>query len=124
MKVPPNIRRRVLLTAIALFAAIPFPAFAHAELLSAAPAADSTVSAPTELRLEFSEELEPAFSKLVLKGSDEQELATGSVDPENATVLLLPLDEPLIDGTYTIEWTAASKDGHKTTGTLVFTATQ
>lgn len=38
--------------------------FAHAHLKSQSPAADSTVSAPAELRLVFSEGVEATFTKV------------------------------------------------------------
>ena len=43
-------------------------AFAHAQLEKATPAVGGTVSPPSEIRLEFSEGVEPKFTKVTLTG--------------------------------------------------------
>ena len=49
------------------FAVATTAAFAHAQLQKATPAVGGTVNAsPTEIRLKFSEGLEPRFSSIVL----------------------------------------------------------
>ena len=56
------------LTTVALLASLlgASAAFAHAHLKSATPAADSSVTAPKEVRLSFSEGVEATFSKVSL----------------------------------------------------------
>ena len=55
------------LTAVALLASLgASAAFAHAHLKSSEPAADSTVAAPKDLRLTFSEGVEATFTKVSL----------------------------------------------------------
>ena len=112
------------LAALAAVAALFLPgaAQAHAFLDHAAPAVGSTVSvAPPELRLFFTQELEPSFSGLALFGADGQAIATGaaSVDPQNRAemVLKLPLLAP---GHYRVSWHAVSVDTHRTEGTFTF----
>ena len=96
------------------------PALAHAELVSAVPAAEATVSAPlpTELRLTFSEPIELAFTKVSVKGSDGQALALGALalDAADAKTLIVPLAAALPAGSVTVEWTAVAADGHKSKG--------
>jgi methionine-rich copper-binding protein CopC len=93
----------------------------HARLLNAEPAAQSTGAAPVKIQLHFSEELAKKFSSFKL------------ADASGVTVLLTPADSAdpkslaaspataLMPGQYTVTWTAvASDDGHKTSGTYVF----
>jgi len=123
--------RRVWLAAMVL-AVVPLalatPAWAHAELLQAVPAAGSTtvLPAPTELRLSFSEPLELAFTKVTVIGSDGQPVQTGqlSLDPADPQVLVVPLTGGLTAGTATVDWTAVANDGHKSNGTYSLTITK
>ncbi len=57
-----------LFTAGALLASliVTSQAFAHAHLKSQIPAADSTVAAPADLRLMFSEGVEASFTKVTV----------------------------------------------------------
>jgi methionine-rich copper-binding protein CopC len=89
--------------------------FAHAHLKSQTPAADSTVAAPTELRLVFSEGVEAAFTKVTIS----KDGATVAVkpghrgqrqeDPGGHTGCATP-------GAYKVEWHAVSVDTHKSEG--------
>jgi hypothetical protein len=101
------------------------PALAHAELVSAVPAAEATVSAPppTELRLTFSEPIELAFTRVTVKGGDGQALALGvlGLDPADAMTLIVPLAAALPAGTAMVEWTAVAADGHKSNGSYTLT---
>jgi len=108
------------------------PAFAHAKLLSESPPAiDAVNAAPTaapvtELRLNFSEALNAAFSKA--KVSDAMGMAvegvTLALDPKDDKVLVVTFAAPLVKGDYSVEWTAVANDGHKTTGNYKLTVTQ
>lgn len=107
----------------ALFAGLPLaatPALAHAELKSAVPAVGATVPppSPTELKLSFSEPIELAFTKVVVKGEDGQPVDLGklALDPADASTLVVPIAAPLPTGTITVEWTAVADDGHKSKG--------
>jgi methionine-rich copper-binding protein CopC len=103
------------------------PAVAHAKLLSAVPKADGmAMPMPASLRLNFSEVPELAFSRVSVTGPDNQPVAAGkpgaATDDPNALVVPLPANLP--EGTYTVEWTAVTDDGHKTSGTYTFEAMQ
>ena len=103
------------------------PAFAHARLVSATPAANSmAMPAPTELRLKFSEGIEIKFSKVKVLGPDKTPIATGpiKVDPNDKSLLIVPMTAALPDGKYTIEWQVVSVDGHKTSGSYAFESMQ
>ncbi|MDQ0392703.1 copper homeostasis periplasmic binding protein CopC [Labrys monachus] len=110
------------LAAIALFA-LAGQAFAHAHLQSATPAVDGTVAAaPTELDLNFSEDLNLKFSGVKVTGPGKAAVATGEpmLMNKNAT-LMVPLSGTLGAGVYTVSWHALSADGHKTHGSYKFT---
>jgi methionine-rich copper-binding protein CopC len=104
------------------------PVFAHAKLLSEVPAAADAASAPAqttpvkELRLVFSEALNLAFSKVKVTDKAGSEVALGAValDPKDDKTLVAPLTDPLAAGEYTVDWSAVSNDGHKTTGSYSF----
>lgn len=125
-------RTAFLVVATAALALAAGPAFAHAKLLSEVPAAvDAATPAPapaplTELRLVFSEQLNLAFSKLKLTDAAGKEVALGALalDPKDDKTLLAPLTGTLPAGDYTVDWTAVSADGHKTTGTYTFKVAQ
>lgn len=125
-------RTAFLVVATAALALAAGPAFAHAKLLSEVPAAvDAATPAPapvplTELRLVFSEQLNLTFSKLKLTDAAGKEVALGALalDPKDDKTLLAPLTGTLPVGDYTVDWTAVSADGHKTTGTYTFKVAQ
>ena len=101
----------------------PATALAHAELVSATPAAKSmAMPPPTELRLKFSEGIEIKFTKVKVTGPDKKAVETGpaKLDPSDNTVVIVPLAAALPDGKYTVDWQALSADGHKTKGSYGF----
>ncbi|AMS17413.1 hypothetical protein A3218_25080 [Pseudomonas chlororaphis] len=111
-----------LLTTSALLASLAAAssAFAHAHLQSQVPAADSTVSAPSELRLVFSEGVEAAFTKVSLS-KDGAAVAIKALATEGAdkkTLVVTPA--PLAAGAYKVEWHAVSVDTHKSEGSYSF----
>ncbi len=107
--------------ALATFATV---AFAHAQLQKAVPAVGGTVSAsPTEVRLKFSEGVEPRFSGIALATQDGVAAPTGkpSVDPADNSVLIVTIGQTLKPGVYKVAWHAVSVDTHKTQGSFNFT---
>ena len=109
----------VVLVAYSYSAAI----FAHCLLERATPAAGSTVhGSPAEVKLFFSQTLEPAFSTLrVLDANAKQvDRQDQTVDATDARALRVSL-QPLAPGAYRVIWRVLSKDGHVTQGDLSFT---
>jgi methionine-rich copper-binding protein CopC len=97
-------------------------AFAHALLEKATPAVGSTVSGATELRLEFSEGVEPKFSGATLTGAGGAvALGKAAVDPSDNKILILKINKPLAAGVYTVNWHAVSVDTHHTQSSFTFT---
>jgi copper resistance protein C len=101
----------------------PQDASAHAFLKHATPAVGSTVSrAPSEVALTFTEQLEGAFSTIVVhdaKGAAEQ-IGKARVSPSDKTQMRVRL-KALSPGTYTVIWHALSVDTHRTQGSFAFT---
>jgi methionine-rich copper-binding protein CopC len=98
------------------------PAFAHAFLESAAPRVGSRLSnAPAEVRLSFSEPLEPAFSSVAVTGPPGfGGAAPARMTPGDPRSLIAPLKGPLPRGRYLVRWRVVSIDSHATQGTFQF----
>ncbi len=96
--------------------------FAHAHLQQQQPAADSQVSAPSQITLNFSEGVEPGFSGVAVTGTGKKpvEVGTVSVAKDNDRQLVAPLAAPLASGQYQVQWHVVSVDGHKTQGSYHF----
>ena len=92
---------------------------AHAYLDHAEPPVDSVVPlAPDDLRLWFTEPLEPKFSNVrVLDASgNRMDNDDSQVDPDDPLSMTVSL-QPLPNGAYTVAWVALSTlDGHVTRG--------
>ncbi|HMH53387.1 MAG TPA: copper resistance CopC family protein [Candidatus Acidoferrum sp.] len=95
---------------------------AHAKLARSEPAAASTLrSAPAEVRLWFTEHLEPTFSGAHLLDGEQRRVdgAEGKVDGTNPALLRMALPA-LGAGSYTIVYRVVSIDSHVTAGELSF----
>ena len=95
---------------------------AHAFLDRAEPRVGSVVkAAPAELRLWFTEEIEPAFSSVKVLDATGRRVDKGNsrVDSTEPSVLMISL-QPLPAGAYTVEWRVVSVDTHVTSGNFAF----
>jgi methionine-rich copper-binding protein CopC len=101
------------------FALVATQAFAHAQLEKATPAVGGTVAGPSEIRLEFSEGVEPKISVTGPGGA--VPLGAAKTEPSNQAVLIVPISKPLSAGVYKVHWQAVSVDTHHTQGTFEFT---
>jgi len=107
--------------AIALLTAA--QAQAHAKLVSSTPAEGSTVAAPKQIVLQFSEKLQPKFSGAAITMPAMNNTAMGakvSVAKDGVTMTATPT-QPLTPGAYTISWHAVTADTHKMEGKVNFT---
>jgi hypothetical protein len=105
----------------ALLSAAP-GASAHAVLDRADPRAGSTVrTAPSEVKLWFTENLEPAFSTVRVVAADGRPVdrGDGRVDADNPALLRITLS-PLPAGAYRVIWRVVSVDIHVTRGEFSF----
>ena len=116
-------RTNILKIATSLaFALAATQAFAHAQLEKATPPVGGTVASASEIRLEFSEGVEPKFTKVTLTGpGGAVPLGAAKTEPSNQAVLIVPIAKPLAAGAYTVHWHAVSVDTHHTQGTFEFT---
>jgi methionine-rich copper-binding protein CopC len=97
-------------------------AFAHSGLQRAVPPVESKLKRPPgEVKLYFSERLEPGYSTVRVKNDrgarvDRQDAYVDPSDP----VLLRATLPPLEHGAYTVIWRVLSVDGHVTEGRFTF----
>jgi copper transport protein len=115
--------KQVILCAVCwLWGMMVVPVSAHANLQSSFPTANAQIeTSPSEIRLTFTEPLEPSFSRITVIDSTGNTLAfESSVDVNNA--LQMVIDAPnLSEGVYTVSWRAVSAtDGHTTKGSYAF----
>jgi methionine-rich copper-binding protein CopC len=113
----------LLLLDLAATVAVIMGADAHAFLDQAVPPVGSAVPAsPKEIRLTFSEGVEPRFSAIELATSDGRTIATGPAvrDPGDDKQLVLAVP-PLAPGRYKVSWHVVSVDTHRTEGVYSFT---
>jgi copper resistance protein C len=96
---------------------------AHAHLEKATPAAGATVASPSEIRLTFSEGVEPRFSgvKLTAAGGSAVPLGAANAEAGHPETLVVPIAKPLSPGVYSVHWHAVSVDTHHTQGDFKFT---
>src|ERR1700738_3679578 len=112
---------KLLLTASTLLLLIQ-GSWAHAFVDHAEPAVGSQIhSAPTLVKIWFTEKLEPALSKIQVFDISGQEIDKRDVkvDQSNAALLTVSLPE-LKPGKYKVAWRAVSVDTHLTTGDFTF----
>jgi len=101
-------------------------AWSHAHLTSQEPAADTSSHALKQVRLEFSEPLEGALSRIeLIDGAGKMAAGNKTIsDPTLPKVLVLPLGQSLPPGIYTVKWDVVSEDGHRTRGSYPITVKQ
>ena len=112
--------RIIILTSILFFQAI---ASAHAFLDHADPKVGSTVDQPpTEVKITFTEELEPAFSTITVSTSDDKQIDKKDTHLDDNDKKLLIVSLPTLPpGTYKVHWHVVASDTHTTQGDFKFT---
>jgi copper resistance protein C len=112
-------RNAIAVTLLALCPFAPAVARAHAFLDHADPRVGSTVqTAPRELSLSFTQQLEPAFSSVEVRDANGARVDQGKprVSADEMHVGL----KPLPPGSYKVHWRALSVDTHTTEGSFSF----
>jgi methionine-rich copper-binding protein CopC len=109
--------------ACVLLLALQSQAWAHAFLDHAEPKVGSTVTAaPSEIKVWFTQELEPAFSKLEVQDAQGKEVDQKDTHLDTKDKMLLIVSLPkLAAGVYTVAWHVVSIDTHATQGHFEFT---
>ena len=113
----------IVLTGFAILGPAVPRVLGHSQLVTSIPAAgDVTPTSPAELRLVFSEPIDPAQTKLDLIGPTGAVVAPnlGAPDATDRYMLIAAIPH-LADGIYAVDWRAVSAtDGHTTSGLYTF----
>ena len=115
---------RFMLIAAAFFFAVPVPrAEAHAFLDHAEPRVGGVLAhSPGELKLWFTQDLEPAFSVVRVQNAHGNEVDKKDSHLDSSDKSLLSVSLPrLPPGVYTVIWRVISTDTHATQGRFKFT---
>jgi methionine-rich copper-binding protein CopC len=93
---------------------------AHAYLDHASPLVGSVVKgAPKEVRMWFTQALEPSFTSAELRSSSGAVVGSGRVDPADTKAIVIPV-HGLAPGKYKVFWKVLSVDTHRTEGSFGF----
>jgi methionine-rich copper-binding protein CopC len=97
------------------------PVLAHAHVVKSTPAANAAIAAPKQVSVTFNEKLVPAFSKLAIEmtGMKMAVPVKTTVSADGKTLTGIP-QGGFMKGSYVVNWTAASADGHKMKGSIPF----
>lgn len=95
---------------------------AHAFLKRAEPAVGSAVQkSPGEVRIWFTENIEPAFSRIQVFNASGKEVDKKDVHLDRSNHALLHVSMPPLEaGTYKVVWRVVSVDTHVTNGNFTF----
>ncbi len=108
---------------LGLFWGRPEALWAHAFPDHSDPKVGTTISSPpTQVRIWFDGDLEPAFSTIMVHNMDGRMVSKGDgrVDPSDPTLLEVSLPK-LSPGAYLVIWNVVARDGHRTQGQYTFT---
>lgn len=116
--------KRTMLAVAAALALLTIPAIAaaHAKFASSTPAPGSSLqTAPTEVRVTFSEEIQPGGSSFTVTDAAGTKVGSGTADltvaDRNVLEGKVTITRP---GIYTVKWTSLSIDGDTVTGAFSF----
>ncbi|MCH5585777.1 copper resistance protein CopC/CopD [Shimazuella sp. AN120528] len=100
---------------------MPGRVFAHAYLLDSSPKqGETTKLAPNEIQLHFSEQITPDVLSLTVKNPRGQSLPISiKLAPTDPSRVIASLPS-LTKGTYTVNWSVISEDGHPVSGSYSF----
>jgi copper resistance protein C len=118
----PMRRRFVLLSTAAVACVAAAPAAAHAFLDHALPAVGSTVhESPRSVRLWFTEQIEPAFSRVSVLDAAGKAVDAGDSHVDSSEPSILAASLPVLaPGSYRVKWRVVSVDTHVTEGDFTF----
>jgi copper resistance protein C len=108
--------------AIVAFLSAATPGWAQAFIDHTEPQVGTAVDTPpTEIKIWFTKELEPAFSQIQLFDHHGKPVtqSRATVDADNPSLLSLPIPA-LAPGKYKVRWKVVSVDTHITVGTFWF----
>ena len=109
------IHRRVAMAALSVgLLLVPGPTLAHSLLVRSQPERRATVTrAPDEVRLWFSERIEPAYARVSVWDAGGKQVDAGDAAVDQADATTLAVRTPgLRAGRYTVRYRVLSVDGH------------
>jgi methionine-rich copper-binding protein CopC len=111
-----------LVVFFALLIMFPTAVSAHVHLRECSPKQGAVVTAsPGRVRMTFSNSVEPIFSKMTVIDSSGTTVSGKTQFLEDNTVMETQLPKDLARGRYQVKWKCVSLDGHKQTGSYIFT---
>jgi methionine-rich copper-binding protein CopC len=114
---------RIVVISLGLLA--PVPVFAHAFLDGAIPRVGSVIpSSPAEVLLNFTQGVEPDFSRIEVQDASGASVVAGPAHNEGEKSKFAVPVKKLSPGVYTVIWHVTSVDTHKTNGKFHFTVGQ
>lgn len=113
-------RAPILASVLALALACGGQAFAHARLVTAAPADKAAVAPPARIVLTFNETLQAKFSGFEVRTGGAVAPVKVSLGPDRKSLVGTP-ERPLAAGVYEVNWRAVTADTHRIEGRLAFT---
>lgn len=109
----------LLLTTAALALGLATSASAHSELVSSMPEDGDTLDeAPSEIVLEFNEDIQDLGNEIVVVDSEGTPVADGEPEVDGPTVMQAVTGGAA--GTFTVTWRVVSADGHPISGELSY----
>ena len=118
--------KRIIFVFFLIVVAGPARLEAHAFLKDAIPSVGSTVqTSPNEVRIRFTENIEPAFSIMQVFNASGKEVDKRDVHLDRTDHALLHVSLPSLEaGIYKVVWRVVSVDTHVTNGNFTFRVTR
>lgn len=112
-------RRTIVCCLLLLFSEI---AWGHAFPEHQIPGAGSVLTTPPKMiKIWFDGDLEPIFSTIKVKDSEDNVVAKAAVAPGQSDPKLLQVSLPRLgQGSYHVIWSVVGRDGHRTEGDFTF----
>ncbi|MCY9018922.1 copper resistance protein CopC [Priestia megaterium] len=110
--------KKIIGLLLACFLAVPTVSFAHTHVQTTVPENGATVTTPLkEIKLTFETHIEKISTVTVTKDGQKISLASQKVEGHD---LIASLDQPLENGSYTVDWEIVGEDGHVMKDSIAF----
>ncbi|MFC0132966.1 copper resistance protein CopC [Massilia eurypsychrophila] len=115
-------KKLVLVLSLAIGSLVTSWSHAHTKVETAEPKADSELNEPPkEIRLHFSDTLEPAFTKIVLLDAKNVTIKLPKAVVDKADAKTVSAQLPVLRaGQYLVRWSTMTRDSHKVKGEYRF----
>jgi methionine-rich copper-binding protein CopC len=97
-------------------------ALAHPTVVNSTPKQGETLtSAPHQIRIVFSEPIEPQFTNVKVIDATGKNIGTERALPDPANAKAVVMEFPALQaGAYKVQWSALGRDGHRVKGEIAF----